>query len=79
MYNSCKGGDKMNVKKSFKLKEAIWWHGYSLTTFSRLISISRVQLSHVAQGKNTTPGTAGKIARELGLSVSDIFDIKESM
>jgi plasmid maintenance system antidote protein VapI len=79
MYNSCKGGDKMNVKKSFLLKTAIWWKGYSLTTFSKIIKISRVQLSHIAQGRNTTPDTAGKIARGLGLSVSDIFDINESM
>jgi transcriptional regulator with XRE-family HTH domain len=53
-------------------------NGMSINRLARETGITRVQLSRIASGENTSPGTAGKIAKALNRTVVDLFDIQES-
>jgi Helix-turn-helix. len=75
VYNVCKGGDKMVLKSKDDIRYIAAEQGYSIMGLSQKAGISRVQLSNVAVGANTTPATAKKIADALGKSVTDLFEV----
>ena len=51
--------------------------GMSINALAVKIGVSRKQVSRIANGDNTTPDMAGKIAKALGKKVTDLFDVTE--
>ena len=51
--------------------------GMSINTLSTKIGATRTQVSRIANGENTTPDMAGKIAKVLGKKVTELFDVTE--
>lgn len=51
--------------------------GMSINTLSGKIGATRTQVSRIANGENTTPDMAGKIAKALGKKVTELFDVTE--
>lgn len=76
MYNvyeqTCIGGVFVNLNK-VKLALAMARQGLNLTRLAALSDVSRATLSYANNGKSISPEIAGKIARALGVDVSEII------
>jgi len=67
----------MQIWANKGLKVTAAKNGMSLSSLAKQAGITRVQISRIANGENTTPDTAGKIAKALGVPVVDLFSIIE--
>jgi DNA-binding Xre family transcriptional regulator len=63
----------MRISKS-KLAVAMARVGLNLTTLSAKSGISRATISYINNGKSCRPEVAGRIARALGVDVTELIE-----
>lgn len=68
-----KGGDKMKLSK-LKIDIAIANSGYSMQELAKRAGVSRQRWNVLTNQKETRPVSAGKIARALGVDVTELLE-----